>query len=309
MGRYLLNLRPGDGLPLAILLAHSFLKGSARVLLETPANTLFLSRFSVDYLPLIYIATALVCTGIGLLYTRMESRVSVQTLLTSMLGFLAVVTLAFYLGLMTLNSKSVVFGVMVWKDVHWTLMNLEFWALAGLLLDVRQGKRLFGLIALGEIIAGMAGGFSVPFFVKSGGTLTLLLASAAVTIGNIFFLIYTMRRLVKPGAHAVGEEESSDRRPWWTLFKDRYLALFFGVSVLSFFGEYFIDFLFYEKVERAFPSEEKLAAFFGLFYGVLGAGQLISSAWVSGRCLTRYGLSFGLLALPVRRSSRRGRRR
>ena len=34
-----------------------------------------------------------------------------------------------------------------------------------------------------------------------------------------------------------------------------YLALFFAVSALSIFGEYFIDYLFYENVERAFASD------------------------------------------------------
>ena len=294
----LFNLRPGDGLPLAILLGHSFLKGAARVLLETPTNSLFLARFSIGHLPLVYICTALVCTGIGLLYTRAETRVSVRTLLTATLCFVAVGTLAFYFALVALNSKPVVFGVMVWKDVHWTLMNLEFWALAGLLLDVRQGKRLFGLIALGEIVAGIAGGFSVPLFMKSGGTQTLVLASAGLTIANVFLLFYTMRLILKTNAEGVEAEKTFDREPWWTLFKDNYLALFFAVSALSIFGEYFIDYLFYENVERAFASEEKLTIFFGMFYGVLGVGQLISSAWISGRGLTRYGLSFGLLVLP-----------
>src|SRR6185295_5799460 len=99
----LLNLRPGDGWPLLILLAHSFLKGAARVLLETPANSLFLSRFSITNLPLIYVATAIVCTVIGLVYARLEARVSVKTLLTATLGFLSVVTLVFYLGLAATN--------------------------------------------------------------------------------------------------------------------------------------------------------------------------------------------------------------
>src|ERR1041385_2023311 len=112
----LLNIRPGDGWPLLILLAHSFLKGAARVLLETPANSLFLSRFSIEQLPLIYVATAIVCTTIGLVYARLEARVSVKTLLTGTLGFLSIVTLMFYIGLAGGNSRPAVFGVMVWKD-------------------------------------------------------------------------------------------------------------------------------------------------------------------------------------------------
>jgi AAA family ATP:ADP antiporter len=266
--------------------------------LETPANTLFLSRFSIDKLPQVYVATAMVCIAIGLVFARLESRISVRTLLTGTLGFLSIVTLAFYFGLSVAQSQSVVFGVMVWKDVHWTLTNLEFWALAGLLLDVRQGKRLFGMIALGEIVAGMLGGFSVPLFVRSGGTLLVLVASAAATIASMCLLIYTLHRAAAQHV-AVLDEGPEHRKPWLTLFKDRYLALFFGVSALSLFGEFFIDYSFYNRVELAFTDEAKLASFFGLFYGVLGAAQLVSSLWVSGRCLTRYGLSFGLMALPL----------
>ncbi len=294
----LLNLRPGDGWPLAILLAHSFLKGAARVLLETPANTFFLGRFAIDRLPQVYMATAVVCLTIGLAYARLEARVSVKSLLTATLAFLSVVTLIFYVALAREQSGSAIFGLMVWKDVHWTLMSLEFWALAGMLLDVRQGKRLFGMIALGEIVAGMIGGFSVPALIASGGAMLLLLASAAITVANVFLLLYTMRQFAGRRT-AASEEPSGDRRPLVSLFKDHYLLLFFGVSVLSFFGEYFIDYLFYENVERRFPDEATLATFFGMFYGVLSVGQLLSSAWISGRYLTRYGLSFGLLAAPV----------
>src|SRR5882757_4692394 len=77
-----LNLRPGDGWPLLVLMGHSALKGASRVLLETPANTLFLSRFTIERLSLVYIATALVCTALGLVFARLEARISVRTLLT-----------------------------------------------------------------------------------------------------------------------------------------------------------------------------------------------------------------------------------
>lgn len=292
-----LNLRPGDGWPLVVLLLHSCLKGAARVLIETPANALFLSRFSIEKLPLVYVCTAVVCAGIGLVFARMESRISLRALLAATLGFLSVITLIFYFALSAYLSQPVVFGTMVWKDVHWTLMNLEFWALAGVMLDVRQGKRLFGMIATGEIVAGMIGGFSVPLFIRSGGTLLLLVAAAATTVASMCLLFYTL----KSGQQHSEErhDEAQNRKPWITLFKDRYLALFFGVSALSLFGEFFIDYSFYNRVELAFADEAKLASFFGLFYGVLGVGQLVSSAWISGRCLTRYGLSFGLLALPL----------
>ena len=137
---------------------------------------------------------------------------SVKALLTGTLGFLSVVTLIFCLCLSHSKSNPDIFGIMIWNDVHWTLMNNAFWALAGLLLDVRQGKRLFGVIAIGDIVAGMVGGFSVPLFMKGGGTFFLLLLSACVTIVNVLLLVDTLARAVLAGMPKFSHEEKAAER-------------------------------------------------------------------------------------------------
>src|SRR5215467_5565495 len=88
-----LDLRPGDGLSFTILLIHSFLKGSIRVLFETPVNTLFLSRFSLADLPFIYMTMAVLSTLIGYAYANLEKRMSVRALLISTMGLVALSTL------------------------------------------------------------------------------------------------------------------------------------------------------------------------------------------------------------------------
>jgi HEAT repeat protein len=295
-----LDIRPGDGLPLVFLLGHSFLKGVGRVFFEAPANTLFLNKFSTARLPLVYIAAAVVSTIIGLCYAKLEEKSTARVLLTSTLIFLAATTGLLYLALLLTGNPRLAMVAMIWKDVNWTLMSVEFWALAGLLLDVRQGKRLLGLITGGEIVGGIISGFSVPLVVKIGGTLSLLLISFAAVSANVVFLIYTFRvfrdRGTNPGEGESGEPE--ERRSLLSMFTDRYLSMFFAVSVFSYFGGYFIEYVFYGQVESAFPGEARLASFFGLFYGLLGLGQLISSASV-GSLLTRYGLGLGLLLLPL----------
>jgi len=300
----LLDIRPADRLPLVILLGHSFLKGMSRIFFEAPVNSLFLNRFSIGMMPAVYIATALVSTMIGLGYAKLEEKSGARTLLASTLIFLAATTGLLYLALLITNSPAIVFGAMIWKDVNWTLMSVEFWALAGLLLDVRQGKRLFGLITAGEIVAGTASGFSVPLIVKLGGTLSLLLVSFAAVSLNVLFLIYTFRvfRDRSPGFQEKvkdsDREEPEDSQPLLSMVKDRYLAMFFGISVLSFLVEYFLEYVFYGRVETAFPSEARLASFFGLYYGLLGLAQLMTSA-SAGALLTRYGMGAGLLLLPL----------
>jgi len=44
----------------------------------------------------------------------------------------------------------------VWAEVEGVLLTLEFWGLSGALLNVRQGKRLFGPIGAGELLGDKA---------------------------------------------------------------------------------------------------------------------------------------------------------
>jgi hypothetical protein len=61
----LLGIRPGDGLPLALLLLHAFFKGSSVVFFETPVDTLFLKTCGVHWLPYVFVGTAIVASIIG----------------------------------------------------------------------------------------------------------------------------------------------------------------------------------------------------------------------------------------------------
>lgn len=295
-----LNIRPGEGLPLTLLLIHSFAQGLSFVFLETPANTLFLSKFSVESLPYVYIATAIVSTLIGFGYSKMEASIPPAKLLSVTLIFLLVMTGLFYGAFLLYDSKWLTMGLMIWKDVWWALTGIEFWALAGFLFNVRQGKRLFGLIGTGEVLAGILGGLSVPFILNYISTVQLLLIAAVGMLASLAVLTYTLRFAADRFAPAEGQDATEKySKPFFQLFKERYLSLFFSVSILSFMCYYFIDYVFYDQVERAFPDEKKLASFFGVFYALLGSLDFISSAFVSGRLLTRYGLSFGLLMLPA----------
>jgi len=58
-------------------------------------------------------------------------------------------------------------ALMIWFEVVWALTSLEFWGLAGRLMNLRQGKRLFGLIGSGDMVATVIGGFSMSYFVAS----------------------------------------------------------------------------------------------------------------------------------------------
>ena len=65
------------------------------------------------------------------------------------------------------------------------LLISQFWTLANGIFDPRQAKRLFGFIGGGVMLGGMAGSGLTALIVKSVGTNTLLLVSAAALLASM----------------------------------------------------------------------------------------------------------------------------
>jgi hypothetical protein len=63
---------------------------------------------------------------------------------------------------------------MIWFEVEFILCSLWLWGTATQLLDLRQGKRLFGYISAGEPLAIILGGLATPFALRFIATRDLL---------------------------------------------------------------------------------------------------------------------------------------
>ena len=244
--------------------------------------------------------TAAITALLGYGYARLEARLAPAQLLVATLAFLLGGTGLLYGALWVSEAPWLTLGLMVWKDVQWVFAEIEFWALAGLLFNVRQGKRLFGLIGTGAVTASIAGGFSMPLVVQTTGTLNLLLLSVVSLVAALGVLLYTIRRFTGRFAPSEGQpERQQETSPMLHLFQERYIGLFFSLSILAILGYCCLEYVFYDQLERAFLEKDALASFFGRYFAILGLIELTSNACVSGPLLLRYGLSFGLLALPV----------
>src|SRR4029079_9207757 len=95
--------------------------------------------------------------------------------------------------LLVTQAMGVFFFAMVFYRVLSILTDLEYWAVAGRLYDLRQAKRLFGFIGPGEVVARIIGSFSVPLLLRVQGVPTLLVFSAVALLFCIILL-----RLILP---------------------------------------------------------------------------------------------------------------
>ena len=269
------NIAPGEGLPVALLLSHSFFMGLAGALFYTAASAVFLAAFAPTTLPYSYIASSVFVALCGLLYAKLEARMPISLLLPATLVLLVLSVVGWRLGLWLTHAAWLAFGLLCWLRVLMVLTNLVFWGLAERLFNVRQGKRLFSLIGSGELAASILGGFATPLLVPVLGTHNLLLVSALSLIACLGLLIVTLRMCTAPLTKDAEAEPTAQATPHslTQLLKQRYVVLIFLVQMLFILVYYFIDFTFYAQTQAHYQTEHNWPIS-SAFFGRGGNGQL-----------------------------------
>jgi len=283
-----------------LLFLHSFLSGISLVFFETAANTLFLMEYNISELPYVYIIASVLSVFIGVLYTKIEKKVDIQNLLKISLYFVLLMIVAFFVLIKFNDNKLSFMGIMIFKDILWMFVGMEFGILTGIIFDIRQGKRLFGLLMTGEILSGILGGLSISYILNYIETIDLLLISSLSLVLSIVLLGKIVKTFEKRFTDVVDDDvDESSKGSYFGLLKNKYYLVFFSISLLAFFVFYFIDYIFYFKVEELYTNEKELATFFGIFIAMLNVVNIISSVFLSGKLLSRYGIGLGLMAIPV----------
>ena len=285
-----------------LMLAHSFAMGLTTVFFETAASALFLSHFESSALPWVYLAAAATSAVTGIVYTSLLGRVAFRRLMLGTLGFLALTTVALRVGLWLTPAGGLLFAVLVWYRVISILTDLEYWAVAARMYDVRQAKRLYPFIGSGEVVARIAGAFSVPIFLGYMGVENLLLLSAAAAAACMGLLGLALRgRNVDsaPGSKSKQENKWGLLEPLRAVTKTPYLRLLVSIAFFAVLGKYFVDFAFLAEMRGRFTGVKELASAFAIFSGVSQSLSLLTRVFVAGRVLNRYGVKAGLLVLPI----------
>jgi HEAT repeat protein len=283
----------------SLMVLHSFAMGTSTVFFETAASALFLARFASGALPWVYLAAAGVNTLTGLAYARLQARLSFRALMLGTVAFLLAGLVALRGGLALVDAGALVFGLLVFYRVLSALTDLEYWAVATRLYDVRQAKRLFGLVGSGEVVARIVGSFSVPFLVRPLGVPNLIVLSALGLVGSLVLLLALLPRAK---VHAPGAPRSATTKAPAALsglLRQPYLSMMLSMVAAGVLGKYFVDYAFLAELKGHADDAKRLASFFGVFSGATQAASLLTRLFVSGPLLSRFGIRLGLLVLPA----------
>lgn len=302
--RAAVDVRHGEGWPLALLIAQAWCMGVSNTFLDAAATSLFLTHFPIDRLPWVYIASAVTGVSLGFVISRLETRLTPRLLLGGTTAMLVATVGGMYATLLQTDAPWLGVALMMWKDVQYILSAMSLWAAAGIIFDLRQGKRLFGIVGAGDILAIIAGGLAVPHVASALGASNLLGVAAIAQVGCLLTFAMIARRFdAGPVQHATPVTPARERRAaragFRSMLRDPFLRPLFAISVLSYLAYYFVDYGFYARVQTMYPSAEAVASFYGYFLAATGVVNLLSNLFLSGRILTRFGVPAALLVLPA----------
>ena len=269
----------------------SFFTVAMGMVAKTARDAYFLSRFEKSFLPLMFLAIAIVIAPTLTYYTKLTNKFSPRKLF--------IITCSIFTGsfilIQPLISGLFIPVAYIWVEIVVGIMLIQFWTFASSSLEPQQAKRLFGIIGGGGSFSVMLIGMNLKPFVNAFGTDELLFVAAGFLIIAFVFGILSIQYFnkipVKKGAAKKASKKKKRK-------KDPFIIGIGTIVALSAIVTMLVDYQFKIIASSTFPNEADLVAFFGSFYSIAGAASIIMQFFITGPLLSRFGILIGLLILP-----------
>jgi AAA family ATP:ADP antiporter len=263
-------LNAGERVKAALLSSWFFVTVATLWLLKPVRVAALLAHLGALETPYVRLAAVAVVAVVVGMYSAVVNRVSrVQLVRLANLGF-GVVLVIFWLirryGGPELDAhRPFVWAVYILVELYSVLMVGVFWTYANDVVTTSESNRLYGIIGLGGILGGTAGGAFVDGFGGAIGPMNLLLVCAALVVVCAVLGTVTERVLRPPdrrhewrdaGAAAALEGAREVR-------KSRYLTLLVLIVVAYEFTATLSDFGINVIFEHEFHSELELTKMYG----------------------------------------------
>jgi hypothetical protein len=282
-----------------------FLIRTSSILFNNFAETAFLKRFGVEYLPIVYIVNSISAFVIMGFLAGIMVRVPANRLLKILFLFCGISVGGLYF-VIPLGFDLLYPLLFLMKTQYEVLLALVFYNLLNDLFNTRQSKRLFPLITAGGVLGSIIGSFGTPFLVKvipldnlmlAYFVTTFLGAVAVIRMGTRFpTLLLSDKGPKKRKSKSSIAQEFKKAIP---LMKESRLVKI--LIVLTLMPNVVIPILNYQfnyAIDQSFATEGRMIEFFGYFRGAMNVISLLILLFV-GRVYGRWGLPVALLFHPI----------
>lgn len=296
-----LNVRRDEWWLVQKLFLLQFFQGAGIAFFFTASSSRFLQHFPVSDLAYVFILSSFLLWIAGFVYSKLEHHLSPARLNIGITLLLAVSMILFRAGAEFIDDTWFYFLMLAWFNVLYLLNNLMFWGIASQLYDVRQSKRLFGVISAGDIPAKFIGYSAALLIVSYIGTANLLLAGFACIILSFPFLKQVLQAEKSSKPHHT--EPAKHHSGLHTAVKDFTAnVLVRRVAILSFIVSaciILINFGFYSEVKNAYKDDVGFALFIAKFLAIARLIALVIKILFTSRLLYWLGNRFALCITPI----------
>ena len=281
-----------------------FLVRSSGILLNNYAETTFLRRYGVEYMPIVNMINAVLTVFIMGAMTGFMTRLPGARLLARLFIFCGL-SVAVIRAIIPFGIDLVYPILFMLKSQYEVLLALLFWNLANDLFNTRQSKRLFPLITAGGVIGQILGSFATPLVARWLHLDNLLLVYMLTALAGAWTMRAMGRRhptvLFQPGKKGGKKKHTGMIGELKTVLPlIRSSVLIKILVVLTFMPNVVIPIMNYQfnyAVSNQFATESGMIQFFGYFRGALNIVSLVVLLFV-GKLYARFGLAVALMFHP-----------
>jgi len=303
----LLNVRESERALLRYNVVLFVLLGLGLALGRGSMTALFLKRYGIEYLPVMFAVLSVSMAASSLTYAAYVDRTPSERLLVRMLAVLGVALVAIWGGMTFTAAEWVYPAYFLVFELANELFVVHYKLYSEQNFDGLQLQRLAAPLLACTSIGMVIGGLLLGVLVAVMNVAHVLLVWAVLAALPVLLILRHHRQAgispyFRPGRkgrdglkHAIEQVEQGLRFFQKTeLLRNASFALFFMV-VSTFILNYAVD----RVLTETFPEEVRLASFVGWISAVTAALALLLQLFVAGRLLRRVGVTPVGLVLPV----------
>jgi ATP:ADP antiporter, AAA family len=290
------------------MLYFFFLFGSYSVV--KPVRDAMGTVYGINHLNQLFLGTFIGTLILAPLYAGMASRLKLSNFLPWVYGFIALTILGFYVLFSggKVSDRYVAAGFYIWVSVFNMLIISVFWSFMADTFSRPQAKRLFGFIAAGGTVGGIAGPAIATLLAKSVGNNGLMLISAGgfIVTALLVKLLANERDKLVAASGSEGQRTNINHRlggnpldGFILLLKSPYLMLIAGFLLLMTFISTVVYTQLGDLMTKAFTDHNARTQAYAAIELVVNSLAVLIQLIGTGRIIKRFGVTLGLMLNPI----------
>ncbi len=264
--------------------------------------------YGIENLQELFTGTFIMSFIFAPIYSALAARVKLSIFLPWVYIFIGATLLGFFALFGLESDRWTAAAFYIWVSTFNVLIISVLWSFLADIFSRQQAKRLFGFIAAGITVGGIAGPAAAAVLVKNVGNGTLMVISAAGFILTAFIVrLLTAEKARMMALAGVEAQQTTVNHTlpgnpldgFKLLFKSPYLLLLAAFLLLMTWISTVVYFQLGDMITKSFPSREARTQAYAVLDLIVNCAAVFLQLFGTGKIIKRFGVTTGLLLNPV----------